>query len=102
MTAYTSTNAHRVLHAAVAHLCGEGTLAERLEAAHAAMAALAPAQDLPPALQFRFEELAADIAYGADSVHAALSRMSPPDRLHLARRIVSMFDEALRMLEPDA
>jgi hypothetical protein len=102
MTASTSPEAHRRLHEAVARLCGDGTLAERLEHAHAALATLDPARELPAALQFRFEELLADITYGADTVHAAVSRMSAPDRLHLARRIVSVFDEALRMLAPDA
>lgn len=102
MTANTTPEAHRKLHEAVAALCTEGALTVRLEAAHRALEGIDPARDLPELLRFRFEELVADIAYGAEDVHAAVSRMSPPDREYLARRILSMFDEAVRMLPPDA
>jgi hypothetical protein len=101
MTAYTTTEAHRALRDAVAGLCREGTLAHRLAAAHDALAAIEPERDLPSALRFRFEELRADIAYGADTVAGAVARMSAQDREHLAGRIVSMFDEALRSLAPE-
>ncbi|WP_133478728.1 hypothetical protein [Cognatilysobacter segetis] len=102
MTASTTPHAHRHLRDAVAALCREGPLAERLDAAHRQLAAIDPVRDLPAALQFRFEELVADITYGADTVADALARMSAPDREHLALRVVSLFDDALRLLAADA
>jgi hypothetical protein len=102
MTAHTTTNAHASLRAAVAELCRDGTLAHRLEAAYGVLATVEPERDLPPALRFRFEELLADIAYGADTVGEALSRMSAQDREHLANRVLSMFDEALRSIAPES
>jgi hypothetical protein len=102
MTENTTPDAHRRLHEAVASLCSEGALTVRLEAAHGALSGIDPARDLPELLRFRFEELLADIAYGADDVHAAVARMSAPDREYLARRVLSMFEEAMRMLAPDA
>jgi hypothetical protein len=98
MTEHTTAAAHRAFRAALAELCRDGTLVQRLEAAHRALAAIEPSRDLPPALRFRFEELQADIAYGADSVGDALIRMSAQDRGHLAGRVLSMYDEALRSL----
>ena len=102
MTAHTTIEAHAALRAAVAELCRDGMLTQRLEAAHRALVAIDPERDLPAALRFRFEELLADIAYGADTVGEALSRMSAPDREHLAGRVLSMFDEAARALAPEA
>lgn len=102
MTASTSTVAHRHLREAVAALCRDGTLVDRLDAAFRPLSAIDATRDLPSALQFRFEELVADIAYGADSVREALIRMSAPDREHLAVRIVSLFDDAVRLLAADA
>ena len=102
MTASTTPLAHRQLREAVSALCREGALVDRLVAAQVALAAIDPGRDLPAPLRFRFEELVADIAYGADDVREALSRMSAPDREHLATRIVSLFDDALRLLAPEA
>ena len=101
MTASTTPLAHRHLREAVTALCREGVLVDRLDAAHHALSVIDPVRDLPPALQFRFEELMADIAYGAENVREALARMSAPDRDHLATRIVSLFDDALRLLASD-
>ena len=102
MTEYTTTAAHAALRAAVGELCREGMLAHRLDAAHRALAGIDHAVQLPPSLRFRFEELMADFAYGAETVGEALARMSAPDREHLAGRLLSIFDEAVRALAPES
>jgi hypothetical protein len=102
MTVHTTFVAHRQLRLAVGALCTGAELSARLERAHRELAGIDAARNLPETLQHRFEELLADIAYGAESVRDALGRMSSPDREHLADRIVSLFDEAVRQLEADA
>ncbi|TZF89757.1 hypothetical protein [Cognatilysobacter lacus] len=96
MSSETTPVAHRQLRRAVGALCTSGELSSRLEQAHRALADVDAEHHLPQSLRHRFDELLADIAYGADDLGEALRRMSTPDREHLADRIVSMFDEALR------
>lgn len=90
--------AYDALHAALVALCTDDPLAARLARAHDALLRLDPERDLPDDLRFRYEELVADIAYGADNVTDALQRMSAPDRERLATRIVALFDRAVRGL----
>lgn len=101
MTLHTTSDAHRRIREALLALCREGALAVRLERAHAALAGIDPARDLPETVRFRFEELLADITYGADTVGEALAAMDATDREHLAGRVVSLFDDALRSLPAD-
>lgn len=96
-----SPNAHTALSSAVFALCTDDGLVARLERVHAALSGVDPAADLPDELRPRFEELLADIAYGADTVAAALVRMSAPDREHLATRVVTLFADAARLLPVD-
>ena len=95
-----TSDAHAVLHDAVLALCRAGDLVSRLSNAHAVLATLDSSGHLPDNLWFRFEELLADLAYGADTVREALDRMSAPDRDRLADRIVSLY-RALTQLVPD-
>ena len=97
-----TSNGYSALRDAVLALCTDTGLVARLEHAHIALARIDAAADLPESLRFRFEELLADIAYGADAVSDALVRMSAPDRERLATRIVGLFDEALRLMPCDA
>ncbi|GGZ57621.1 hypothetical protein GCM10008101_09020 [Lysobacter xinjiangensis] len=97
-----TSNGYTALKDAVLALCTDTGLVARLEHAHIALARIDAEADLPESLRFRFEELLADIAYGADAVADALVRMSAPDRERLASRVVGLFDEALRLMPTDA
>ncbi|MGY3264851.1 hypothetical protein [Lysobacter sp. HA35] len=93
--------AYEVARDAVLALSDEVGLVERLARAHDVLETLDPAAHLPEHLRFRFEELVADIAYGADSVHGALARMSAADRHRLSERIVTLFAEVARAFPGD-
>ncbi|GAB1596064.1 hypothetical protein [Lysobacter claricitrinus] len=93
--------AYEAARDAVLSLSDEVGLVERLARAHDVLATLDPVAHLPEHLRFRFEELVADIAYGADSVHAALARMSGADRHRLSERIVALFAEVARAFPGD-
>lgn len=90
--------AYNAFRTAVLALCDDGDLAVRLERAHAALRGIDASDHLPEFLRFRFQELADDIAYGADSVSEALARMSRGDQERLVARIVSMYGEVARAL----
>lgn len=96
---YTAVEA---LQRAALALCEELPLTSRLAVAHAALAEVDAAR-LPERVRFRFEELRADMAYGADTVSAAIARMSPDDRVRLAERLVRLYGEvALSLPDRDA
>lgn len=97
-----TSDAHAVLHDAVLALCRDGDLVTRLARAHAVLSTLDSSGELPDNLWFRFEELLADLAYGADAVPEALSLMSAPDRDRLADRIVALHGELARRVPADA
>lgn len=83
------------LQRATLALCEEMPLTSRLALAHAALADI-DAERLPEHVRFRFEELRADLAYGADTVSAAIARMSPDDRVRLAERLVRLYGDVVR------
>lgn len=85
------------LRLAALELCADAVLPVRLERAHAQLSWLT-ATDLPEALATRFDELLADIGYGADTVAEALARMNRVDQSHLAGRVVSLYGALCRYL----
>ena len=90
------TPACEALRSAVLALSAHGALDARLESAHRLLESIDPERDLPESLRFRFQELEADISYGADTVAEAVSLMSAGDQERLAARIVGMFVEVMK------
>ncbi|WP_133500065.1 hypothetical protein [Cognatilysobacter terrigena] len=86
---------------AIAALTGEGTLVDRLALSHTFLARISTDRDLPEVLRPRFDELVADIEYGADSVAGAIALMNETDRRHLADRVIALFADVARAFPKD-
>ena len=89
------------MHVAVLALCTDAPLSTRLNHAYEVLAAVDPAW-VPEQVQARFDELVADMTYGADTVPEALAQMSAADRVVLAGRLVSFYGDVARQLGPEA
>ena len=92
--------AAEILRDAVFALCDDRPLVERLAHMHGVLERLEP-DVLPERFRFRFEELRADFAFGADTIADALARMSGEDRRRLGERVARLYGDVMLSLHDD-